>query len=98
MQQDSFYVTLRKNRVFTVLFLSWLIGLSFLLALFPKGYWVLQFSGHRSPFLDGLFAYGTRLGEEWAIIGAVVVLCFIRFRAAVTLPLRRSQAIACMLP
>lgn len=87
MPKDSFYGTLRKNHVYTVLFLVWLITLVVLLIFFPKGHWILQFSAQRTPFLDGLFTYGSALGEEWAIIGAVVLLCFIRFRAAIMLPL-----------
>ncbi|HKK77388.1 MAG TPA: phosphatase PAP2 family protein [Saprospiraceae bacterium] len=87
MRKDSFYKTLRKNRIFTVLFLLWLITVVFLLVLYPKGHWVLQFSQNRSPFWDGFFFYGTKLGEEWAIIGAAVLLCFVRFRAAIILPL-----------
>lgn len=87
MYKERFSETLRKNQVFTVLFLTWLIVVVGLLALFPKGYWVLQFSAHRSPFWNYFFKYGTMLGEEWAIIGAAILLCFVRFRAAVMLPL-----------
>lgn len=87
MHKDSFYETLRKNRVYISLFLIWLITIVLLLALVPKGHWILQFSDHRTPFWDSYFFWGTKLGEEWAIIGAALLLCFVRFRAAITLPL-----------
>jgi len=87
MQRPGFYTTLRNNRGYTILFLTWLMLLVWSLVVYPKGHWVLQFSAHRSSFWNRYFAYGTQLGEEWAIIGGILLLCFIRYRAAITLVL-----------
>lgn len=87
MPKFSFYGTLRKNTSFILLFSLWIILVSSSLLIHPKGYWVLYFSEHRTAFWNQFFKYGTQLGEEWALIGGALILLFVRFRAAVTLPL-----------
>jgi membrane-associated phospholipid phosphatase len=87
MPEYNFYSTLRKNKSFTLLFLIWLISAVVLLSLFPKGHWIIWFSENRTPFWDTFFKYGTKLGEEWTIIGGVLILLFVRYRAAISLTL-----------
>ena len=52
-----------------------------------QGDLLLYFSNHRSYFGDLFFKYGTKLGEEWAFIGTLVLFLFIRFRYALLIPL-----------
>lgn len=62
------------------------LGIAFLLRL-PGGQEIFWINAHRSPALDAFFRLATRLGEEWAYVGMVVVLLFFRYKAILGLPL-----------
>jgi membrane-associated phospholipid phosphatase len=78
----SFTSILKANFSFSILSVIWLIIGGILLILSQQGDWVLYFSAHRTPFWDVFFSYGTKFGEEFAFLAALIILLFIRFRAA----------------
>ncbi|MEL7020650.1 MAG: phosphatase PAP2 family protein [Bacteroidota bacterium] len=56
------------------------------LATLEHGAGILFFSTYRNPIVDNLFRYWTLLGEEMAYLVAIILLCFVKFRLAIFIP------------
>lgn len=68
------------NRTFWIpLVFLWLAGI-LVMMIHPKGWLVLQLNALHHPFLDTVFAFSTRGGEEWAGIAVGVFLIIARER------------------
>ncbi len=64
-----------------------MIAVLFLLAQIDKGEAILFFSNRRSWFGDLFFQYFTRMGEAGVYLIALLVLLFVKYRHAITIPL-----------
>lgn len=80
-------VIIQQNRWFFNLYLLFILlgGLS--LFFVEHGEAIFFFSNHRSTIGDLFFVYWTKMGEELLYIISIIVLCFIRFRYALIIPL-----------
>ncbi|MBV6654613.1 MAG: phosphatase PAP2 family protein [Mameliella sp.] len=77
----------RSNRPFFSGMLQFVLFGALLLVLMETGAFVWFFSRHRSPLLDLLFVYGTKLGEPVAFVAMLILLLFVKFRNALAIPL-----------
>lgn len=66
--------------------LLWVAGLAACIII-PVGEELFWINAHRSVGADWFFSIATRLGEEWAYVGLVVVLLLYRYRTVWALPL-----------
>lgn len=73
---------LRDNLVFLIPFLIFLALSSIYLFFYSKGEIHLYLNGFRHSFLDSFFPYATWFGDFLGVIGASVVLCFVKYRYA----------------
>jgi len=78
---------IRNNAVFfTCFFLTLILGIVLFFSI-EQGDGVLFFGDRRTIFLDNLFIYWTKLGEEYMYILALIFFLFIRVRYAMLIPL-----------
>lgn len=77
----------RNNRWFLILTLLFTILCAILALSVALGDEVLWANARRTPFWDNFFLHGTQLGEAPAFIAVLVLLLFMRFRYALTIPL-----------
>ncbi len=73
---------IRDNRLFFICFSLFAMAGAVLLQTVAQGDEVLYFSAHRNTFADWFFRWGTRLGEGYAFLAAVLVLLLLRRYAA----------------
>ena len=74
------------NRNFFICYLLFVVLGGVALLVFEHGDWILFFSEHRNFWVDSFFRYWTRMGEEPAYIGAIILLLLINVRYAIFLP------------
>lgn len=78
---------IQQNRWFFSLYLLFIILGGFSLIFVEHGEAIFFFSDRRSMIGDFFFLYWTKMGEELLYIISIVILCFIRFRYALIIPL-----------
>ncbi len=78
---------LRDNRFFFSGFLLLLLLATIGLFLIPVGDEIFWLNRQRTPWYDLLFLNGTRLAEEELYLILAGVLCFVRYRTAICVPL-----------
>ena len=78
---------IRNNAVFfSCFFLTLIFGIVLFFSI-EQGDGVLFFSERRTSFLDTLFIYWTKLGEEYMYILGFIIFLFIKMRYAILIPL-----------
>jgi membrane-associated phospholipid phosphatase len=77
---------LKRNRLFLFGLLLFLIIAVIGLIGWEQGTWLWFFNNNRTPVGDAFFRITTKAGEEWAFILTGLLLAFIRFRSALTIP------------
>ena len=80
-------LAVRENAFFFFPFIILLLITGVLLVVTETGDAIFFFSQYRSEWSDGLFRYGTRLGEGGLFALATIALLFIKYRYALVLPL-----------
>jgi len=82
----NFSVFIRANGWFFSALLLFLIAGAVYLLRFDHGDMVMFFSDNRSPAWDVFFKIVTRLGEEPAFIVILLLLLFVQYRSAISIP------------
>lgn len=88
MDKTDFLAKLiRENGFYFGFFVLFLLVGGIFLSVIEQGDLIFYFSDHRSDFSNLFFFYFTKLGEELVFIFAFLLLLFVKFRYALTLPL-----------
>ncbi len=83
---QSIFAVFKDRKIFFLLYGLFLsIGI-IVLSQILHGDETLFCSRHHTPFWDGFFTFGTRLGEPYTYAVLVIILLFIRYGHALTLP------------
>lgn len=77
---------LRENSLFFVLFSVFILAGAIILAFIETGDAVFFFNGQRSWFWDQFFKYGTKIGEAGVYLVALLILLFVGYRYAISVP------------
>ncbi|MFK7932885.1 MAG: phosphatase PAP2 family protein [Saprospiraceae bacterium] len=78
---------LQQNKYFFRIFFAFIILGFIALLVFEHGDWIVFFSDQRNFWVDNFFRYWTKVGEEPAYIIAIILLCFVKFRYVVFVPI-----------
>ena len=85
--RPSIRTLIRENMAFFSGFVLYLLVGAILLNVVPLGEEIFYFSDRRSEFGDIFFRNATKLGEELAFLGGLLLLLLYRYRSAVYIPL-----------
>ena len=83
---------LKEHRWYNIPIILYFITCFILLFFLNKGDLVLFFSDNRTEFWNMFFLYGTKLGEEYTYLLAIVGLLLFKYRFAIFVPFSNPTA------
>ena len=88
----------RENKLFTIAWLGFILVCLFIVLNGKQGDGIRFFSENRSFLGDGMFAYGTKMGEEIAYLVLVLILLFVGYGKAIMVGITGLIVTICSYP
>ena len=88
----------RENKLFTIAWFGFILSCLIIVFSGKQGDGIRFFSENRSFFGDGIFAYGTKMGEEIAYLVLVVLMLFVGYGKALMVGLTGLIVTICSYP